>query len=282
MIKGPLPSLSTRDFDDIAPFGKAHQTGFKTMDVLPFGNRLSAPPVQDLAWAPWGWTSRPVEVSSAVDQAHGLIGLPGSSPRRATSPPHRAQSRRRPLTFHEGYPSSISTDVDEVYGKDSLASTEERLYQHNGPTIGSIRCFDDPSLPPQVDHDSTHTSTPSTPTLRLDTSCARTPPTTRSPLAMVSNFLGTLAGLVQSPGSTPVHRKPDNRASTIMIFDSDVLMELAPDESFNDFGKPGRSTTSEWVSTSIEPDWSHSQDLLQISTSYGQMHPTRQPIETVE
>lgn len=233
-----------------------------SMEVVQLSNRFSAPSAYELAGA---WTSRPTETVHSPDLVGELIGYEYAPETKARPSPHRDHLRRRPITFHEGYTSFISAeatdpfegvgffdDVDACYG--------ESFHQHQGPTIGSIRCLDD-TLHIFDEDDMFDASPEPVPILRLDTACPRAA-TEKSPLGLVSNFLGTLAGLVNSPSSTPIQRKATKRSSAIMIFDSEVLVDVMTEDVEDVMEDPDSCGSFAWPATSL--DWEF---LVPLSSS---------------
>lgn len=192
------------------------------------------------------------------------IGSPGdlilpaytsSGPKRRCRRQGDGQRCQRPLTFHEG--------LRQIDGGDSQSSFNSHLSLHtsdhpdgavraSGPTIASIRCGQDATATISPHEDLS--SMPSAPILHLDTSCVSAP-SPSSPLALVSNFLDTLAGLVGSP-STPYSSQPSKTPdNTIMIFDSEIFVDTVLDEYYS-FDEPQPSAaTSAWMSPAVDFDW---------------------------
>lgn len=185
--------------------------------------------------------------------APGDLILPTITSPTSRRPRQRADvERQRPLTFHEGF---LRTSHDE----DAMAlendaglfvADDAAVSQYiSGPTIASIRCDEDASLPTPTFKE--QSSPPPTPTLRLDTTCAPAISSTSS-LALVSDFLGTLAGLVHSP-LTPSTSQPTRSDNAIMIFDSDVFVDMGTDHRHSWFDGFNLPTPSPWAAPSM--DW---------------------------
>lgn len=216
------------------------------VQAMQFVNRSSAPAVYQLAST---WNLAHME----VDRAGDVFGLLDSF-ERPRLPALRQRLSRRPITFHEGTlprldhgsPSSL-----DVFGVDVAFDGKETIYQHQGPTIGSIKCLDDVPYNRSNNVD-IETSNDSMPNLRVDTSC---PPVSasKSPLALASNFLGTLAGLIHSPSTTPIQRQATKRTSAIMIFESEVFVDFMSAEPIDNADDTERPTMSPWASPSV--DW---------------------------
>lgn len=160
--------------------------------------------------------------------------------------------RRRPLTFHAGWSRTHDDErallpeghLDVYTYEDSAVSVHI-----SGPTIASIRCEEDAAAPSSSNDE--RPAMPPMPELRLDTTCGPAP-STASPLALVSNFLDTLAGLVHSP-VTPSASQPSRTDNAIMIFDSAVFVDMLPRQEQDVFDELNIPTTSAWATPTM--DW---------------------------
>lgn len=176
----------------------------------------------------------------------GDVMVPADTPQSPQIPPRRRaiHGRPRPLTFHEGFSRREDIDrspVSEEY-LDLFAVSDLDIDMHSsGPTIASIKCDEDISASYASQRP---VEAPRTPELRLDTSCAQTLPRA-SPLALVSDFLGTLAGLVHSP-CTPSQVQACRRDEAIMIFDSDVFVDVVTNPIKSTFDNTHIPTPSTW------------------------------------
>lgn len=172
---------------------------------------------------------------------------PQPSQRRRVRP-----ERRRPLTFHAGWPQTHDRErapLPEGY-LDIYTYEDTAVSVHiSGPTIASIKC-DEVEAVPISNSDERPASLP-LPELRLDTTCGPAP-STASPLALVSNFLCTLAGLVHSP-LTPSPSQPSRTDNAIMIFDSEVFVDMIPCQEQDVFDELDIPTPSAWATSTM--DW---------------------------
>lgn len=224
------------------------------MEVLALSNRFSAPSIYH---PPATWAAASIDTVSSPYEAGELFGFSYSSQHRLRSQVRPEGSRPRPTTYHGGHsqlgiesPNDLDLDLDPDLSMNSENHDEEPIYQHQGPTIGSLRCLDR-----AYEHDSNDGTKPldsPDPVLRLDTTC-QSINSARSPLVLVSNFLGTLAALVHTPCSTPVHRKATRRTSAIMIFESEVLVDIVAEETEGLLEEDSAPALSAWASPSM--DW---------------------------
>lgn len=107
----------------------------------------------------------------------------------------------------------------------ALFRQEDAVPYTAGLTIASIKCEEN-GLHAEPDTFDDRGS-PALPALRIDTSSPSTA-STHSPLVLVSDFLGTLAGLVQSP-LTPMTPQDSKFDDSIMILDSHVFVDMIMD-----------------------------------------------------
>lgn len=122
--------------------------------------------------------------------------------------------------------------------------------QSSGPTIASIKCGTDAETPQLY---SEHVHPPPTPDLHIDTAC-NPAPSGSSPLALVSNFLDTVAGMIKTPCSAApplqMWRRDDDE---IMIFGSEVFIDVYPEQRHSWFDETAIMTPSAWAASSM--DW---------------------------
>lgn len=156
------------------------------------------------------------------------------------------------MTFHEGF--LRTDDHDELPSQSYLSlfvSGDHGIPRHSsGPTIASIKCEGEAPLPPPTPID--RSNHPPLPELRLDTVCV-SPTPSLSPLALVSDFLDTLAGLVHSP-STPSSSQPSKTLDAIMIFDSQCFVDVVLDQESGTVGDPDTPGYA-WATPTI--DWEY-------------------------
>lgn len=201
-----------------------------------------------------------MQPAPSLDLAGDLYGTCDAS-QRPVRPASRWNQSRRPITFCEGWMPTFDFEATwdpDFSSMDVVNHNAEDIYQHQGPTIGSIRCFDD-ALHTQGDDIDAGTPTGSAPRLRVDTRCPHAS-TSKSPLALASTFLDTLAGLIHSPASTPIQREaakriPPKRTSAILIFDSEVFVDIMSTGVAGDCDEQELPTPSAFASPSM--DWEY-------------------------
>lgn len=122
--------------------------------------------------------------------------------------------------------------------------------QISGPTIASIKCGADAETPQLY---SEHVHPPPTPDLRIDTTC--TPALSgSSPLALVSNFLDTVACMIKTPCSAaPPSPESQRDDDATMTFGSEVFIDVYPEQRHSWFDETDIMTPSAWTASSM--DW---------------------------
>lgn len=187
--------------------------------------------------------------------APGDLMVPTCTAQTERSPRRRKDlsRRQRPVTFHEGFFQSChdSEILPSRSQADLFTWGDPELAGHtSGTTIASIRCYAEAFDTSTWESD--RVSPTSTPELRLDTSCEPSS-TSTSPLALVSDFLDTLAGLIHSP-VTPSTAKPARSDEAIMIFDSQIFVDMIVDDGQDSADDSDILTPSTWEVPTI--DWS--------------------------
>jgi len=195
----------------------------------------------------------------------GFVWLPGyedascplrhmprtSTPPLSAQPSSERQSKirhRRPLTYHGGFLHSHNNVEEDQCQGFGVEYRYEDIITSQGPTIASIRCEGEP----QTSSQSTTTADANVHDLRIDT--ASTTPHDSTPLTLVSDFLDTLAGLVHTPLSAPFRSQAAEPDQAIMIFDSEVFVDVVVSTPTDDIlHKIDIPTASAWSSPSM--DW---------------------------
>ena len=215
------------------------------MDTACLSNRYSMPAF-DISGSIWfsGYDATSCSFGHAQEQALSM-------PSEPLSTRHPRARHRRPLTYHEGslQPCKSEHAKDDSREQYSFENCYGDLITSQGPTIASIRCDQGQnSLSATIGPADT-----AMPELHIDTTCNTSDPTT--PLTLVSEFLDTLAGLVHTPSATPVRAQGTEADSSIMIFDSEIFVDLVACTPTKTVDRIDIPEVSAWASPSMDWDF---------------------------
>lgn len=192
----------------------------------------------------------------------GDLILPAYTPSSSRRPRRRQARVERswPMTFHEGLLTAESgNETLESYLDLLTFDTPAASAQNPGPTIASIKCGADATTPHLY---SEHDQSPPTPELRIDTACTAVPASS-SPLALVSNFLDTVAGMIKTPCPASLPHESERDEDAIMIFGSEVFIDVYPEQRHSWFEDTNAMTPSAWEC--LPADW---QFIMPSSTAH--------------